>query len=68
MSLSDFYSDSEVIQQLAGFFEEEEQVDFNTYFNQITDRGLDYSLEIRGRVFSIDKLTGIVREERKNEK
>ena len=63
MSLSDFYSDDEVLQQLAGFFDEEEQVDFKTYLNQITDRGLDYSVEIRGRVFCIDKVTGIVREE-----
>ncbi len=64
MSLSEFFTDEDLESQLRLQFESEEQwdIDFKTIFNQIVDRGGDYYLNFRNREFSIDKLTGAVRD------
>lgn len=64
MSFSEFFTDDELCNQLRSHFEDSEQwdIDFTSVFRLITDRGIDYYLEFRGRKFSIDKLTGFVTE------
>lgn len=64
MAVSDYFTDEELESQLRLFFEEEQQfdVDFKLFFNQIIDRGEDLYLEFRGKCFSIDKITGFVNE------
>ena len=64
MAVSDFFTDEELCTQLRLQFEEEEMwdTDFRVFFNQIIDRGADLYLELRGRHFSIDKITGDVTE------
>lgn len=37
-------------------------IDFRTVFSQIEDAGACYQLRLRGRLFNIDKVTGIVSE------
>lgn len=62
MVVSEYFSDEELSSQLRMFFDAEEQydVDFRIFFNQIEERESDYYLEIRGKQFSIDKITGSV--------
>ena len=62
MAVSDFFTDEDLETQLRLHFDEEEQwdIDFRVFFNQIIDRGNDLYLEIRGRKFSIDKITASV--------
>ena len=64
MVVSEFFTDEELESQLRLQFDNDSQcdIDFTAFFNQIVDRGVDLYLEIRGRKFSIDKLTGYVTE------
>lgn len=64
MVVSEFFTDEELESQLRLQFDNDSQwdIDFTAFFNQIIDRGVDLYLEIRGRKFSIDKLTGYVTE------
>ena len=62
MAVSEFFTDEELESQLRLHFDPDSQwdIDFTAFFNQIVDRGADLYLDIRGRKFSIDKLTGFV--------
>lgn len=64
MVVSEFFTDEELEAQLRLQFDNDSQwdIDFPAFFNQIIDRGADLYLELRGRKFSIDKLTGYVTE------
>lgn len=59
MSFSPYFTDEDLENSIRLQFKAEEQwdMDFNTIFNMIIDRGIDYYLEFRGRKFSIDKIT-----------
>ena len=62
-TLSEYFTDEDLEQNLRVQFDEEEQwdMDFRTVFNQIEDMGDYLQLRLRGRVFQIDKITaGIV--------
>lgn len=62
MSVSPYFTDEDLESQLRLQFEEEEQwdIDFKIFFNQIEDVGNAFYLKIRGREFMIDKITGSV--------
>lgn len=64
MVVSEFFTDEELISQLRLFFDDESKwdTDFHVFLNNIVDRGGDLYLTIRGRKFSIDKITGVVSE------
>ena len=64
MVVSPYFTDDDLISQLRLHFEDELQwdIDFKVFLNRIVDRGNDYYLRIRGREFSIDKITGVVSE------
>ena len=61
-SLSPFFTDEFVCNQLRLHFEGDEMWDTNflSFFNQIVERETDFYLKFRGRSFSIDKAIGIV--------
>lgn len=64
MVVSEFFTDEDLESQLRLHFDNDSQwdIDFTAFFNQIVDRDVDFYLEIRGRKFSINKLTGCVTE------
>lgn len=64
MAVSDWFADEDLCTQLRLQFEEDQMwdMDFKTVFSHIVDRGEDLYLELRGRKFSIDKITGTVTE------
>lgn len=65
MSLSEWFEDSDVVNQLRSFFDENEResYDFYSFFSQIDNYDEDYfSLLIKDRRFLIHKITGLVSE------
>jgi len=62
MTVSEFFTDTDLETQLRLQFDYDEMwdFDFRTIFSQIMDRGDDLYLEFRNRRFSIDKITGCV--------
>ena len=59
-TVSDFYSDDDLIAELRTFFEEEEMwsINFKALLNQIQDyNDIYFTLEIKGRTFYIDKIS-----------
>lgn len=62
MSVSSYFTDEDLENQLRLQFSDEEQwdIDFKIFFNQIEDLGNYFYFKFRGRDFSIDKITGIV--------
>ena len=62
MSVSPYFTDEDLENQLRLQFKDEEQwdIDFKIFFNQIEDLGDCFYLKFRGREFGIDKITGIV--------
>lgn len=61
MSLSPFYEDSEIITQLRGFFDVEEQwvIDFEAQLSHVEDYDDEtYSLQIKDKNFLIHKIHG----------
>ena len=63
-TVSPFFTDEELATQLMVQFDEEEMytMDYRTVFNQIEDIGDCLRLRLRGKVFNIDKITGVVEE------
>lgn len=63
-TVSPFFSDEELEDNLRDFFEYDEMytMDFKTVFNQFEELGDTLRLRLRGRVFDIDKETGIIME------
>lgn len=65
MTLSTYYTDTTIINQLRSFFEPEEQweIDFNSQLSQIEDEDDDhYTLKIKDKTFTIHKVLGKVEE------
>ncbi|WP_407415824.1 hypothetical protein [Methanobrevibacter sp.] len=64
MALSEWVTDDDICAQLRLQFDYDEMwdMDFKTVFSHVIDRGEDLYLELRGRKFSIDKITGAVTE------
>ena len=64
MVVSPFFTDEDLVTQLMLQFDYDEQVsiDFYSILSQIIERSNDLYLELKGRCFSIDKVTGIVTE------
>ena len=62
MSISPYFTDEDLENQLRLQFSDEKQWDivFKIFFNQIEDMGNYFFFFFRGREFSIDKITGIV--------
>jgi len=63
MSLSVYYEDKDIINQLRGFFELDEQwvIDFEACLSQIEDVDDEYyELKIKDRIFRIHKIIGNV--------
>jgi len=63
MSLSLYYEDKDIINQLRGFFELDEQwvIDFEACLSQIEDVDDEYyELKIKDRIFRIHKIIGNV--------
>ena len=66
MSLSDYYTDKSIVNQLRSFFEPEEQwnIDFESLLSQVEDYNDEYyTLKIKDRTFLIHKIQGFVQEE-----
>lgn len=63
-TVSDYFTDEDLEQSLRTMFEYEEMfdMDFRTVFSQISDDGDFFKLNLRGRCFKIDKVTGGVME------
>ena len=59
-----FFTVGELVQQLRCFFPYDEMftIDFRPFISQMEDYGDYYRLEMRGRVFRVDKITGSVTE------
>ena len=64
MSLSPYFTDKSIVNQLRSFFDLDEQwtIDFMSLLGQVVDFGEFYELKIKGRVFQIDKVQGVVEE------
>lgn len=64
ISLSPYYPDSRVVNELRGFFSLSEmwKIDFYNLLSQAEDKGDFFELRIMGRLFRIDKITGGVTE------
>lgn len=64
MSLSPYFSDKSIVNQLRSFFDLDEQwtIDFQSLLSQVEDFNEFYELKIKDRIFRIDKLLGIVSE------
>lgn len=62
MSVSPYFTDEDLENQLRLQFKDEEQwdIDFKIFFNQIEDLGDCFYFKLRGREFGIDKITGVV--------
>ena len=63
-SLSVFFDDELIVENLRTFFDYEEMFDFDftNILGAVIDRGDDFYLEFRSKKFSIDKLTGAISE------
>ena len=61
-TVSPFFTDDELIENLRDFFEYEEMytMDFRTVLNQFEDYGDVLRLRLRGRVFEVSKDTGVI--------
>ena len=59
-----FFTVGELVQQLRCFFSYDEMftIDFRPFISQMEDYGDYYRLKMRGRVFRVDKVTGIITE------
>lgn len=56
MTISEYYSDAELISQLRMFFDAEEDVDFQSCIGQIQEVDEEtYEVKIKGRTFRFDK-------------
>lgn len=65
MTLSPYYLDKSIVNQLRSFFEPEEQwnIDFESLLSQVEDYDDEYYiLKINTRVFKIHKVQGFVEE------
>ena len=65
MTLSPYYLDKSIVNQLRSFFEVEEQwnIDFESMLSQVEDYDDEYYiLKINTRVFKIHKVQGFVEE------
>jgi hypothetical protein len=64
MVVSQYFTDEDLVSQLMLQFDYEEQftIDFYSILSQVVERSTDFYLELKGRCFSIDKITGIVTE------
>ena len=64
MVVSQYFTDEDLVTQLMLQFDYDEQVsiDFYSILSQVVERSNDLYLELKGRCFSIDKVTGIVTE------
>lgn len=64
MAISPYFTNMDVESQLRLHFPMEEQwdTDFSVFLNDVEDTGDNFRLKFRGRVFYIDKITGIVTE------
>lgn len=64
MVVSPFFTDEDLVTQLMLQFDYDEQIsiDFYSILSQVVERSNDLYLELKGRCFSIDKVTGIVTE------
>lgn len=64
MVVSQYFTDEDLVSQLRLQFDYEEQftIDFYSILSQVVERSNDLYLELKGRCFSIDKITGIVTE------
>ena len=64
ISLSPYYPDSRVVNELRGFFSLGDmwKIDFYNLLSQAEDKGDYFELRIMGRLFRIDKITGGVTE------
>lgn len=64
MVVSPLFTDEDLISQLRLQFDYDEQftIDFYSILGQVVERSNDFYLELKGRCFSIDKITGIVTE------
>lgn len=62
MSISPYFTDEDLESQLRLQFDEQEQwdIDFKVFFNQIEDMGNYFYLKLRGKEFAIDKISGTV--------
>lgn len=63
-TLSNYFTDEDLEQNLRTMFEYEEMfdMDFQTVFSQIEDTGEHLQLRLRGRCFNIDKIVGSIEE------
>ena len=63
-TLSPYFTDEDLEHQLRLQFDYDEMfdMDFKTVFNQVEDVGDSLELRLRNRLFSIDKITGVVEE------
>jgi len=63
-TLSPYFTDSQVVSQLRGFFGLDEmwRIDFMNLLSQCVDKGDFFELRIMERCFRIDKVTGGVEE------
>lgn len=62
-TVSPFFTDEDLVTQLMVQFDEEDEMytmDYKTVFNQLEDVGDCLRLRLRGKVFHIDKVTGVV--------
>ena len=61
-TISRYFTDEDLEQSLRMHFPYEQMwdVDFKTVFSHIKDTGKYFTLRFRGKVFSIDKVTGSV--------
>ena len=64
ISLSPYYPDSRVVNELRGFFSLSEmwKIDFYNLLSQAEDKNDYFELRIMGRLFRTDKITGGVTE------
>ena len=67
ISLSPYYPDSRVVNELRSFFSLTEmwKIDFYNLLSQAEDKGEYFELRIMNRLFQIDKITGGVVEVKK---
>lgn len=65
MSISVYFQDSSIVNQLRSFFDVDEQweIDFDSYLSQIEDLDEEYfSLKVKDKSFRIHKVQGFVEE------
>ena len=64
MTLSPYFTDSQVVNQLRSFYSLSEmwKIDFYNSLSQAEDKGEFFELRIMNRLFKIDKITGGVSE------